>query len=120
MLIRYQYTKFRYQKQKNMGRTGRSSNFIEIKGIFGLLWVGNCLFFLFVGEPVLEVFGEYFDVPFLHNVVNDCGRDFQLDHSLVRPLPEPFLLGGSVGQVEVGYQLAEFAEHYRVKVIVIP
>ena len=78
------------------------------------------LFFLFVCEPVLEVFGEYFHIFLLHNVVDDCGGSFQLNHSLVRPLPEPFLFGGGVGQVEIGDQLAEFAEHYRVKVFVIP
>ena len=84
------------------------------------MWAGRFLFFLLLGVPVLEVFGEYFDVSFLHNVVDDCGRDFELFHSLVDPLPEPFLFGGGVGQVEIGYQLAEFLEHYRVKVIVIP
>ncbi len=103
-----------------MGRISKWSNFIEIRGMFRSGRWEVFLFFLFVGEPVLEVFGEDFHIFFLHNVVDDCGGDFQLDHSLVRPLPEPFLLGGGVGQIEVGYQLAEFLEHYRIEVIVIP
>lgn len=91
---------------------------MQYAGFFALAG-GKFLFFLFVCEPVLEIFGEYFHIPFLHNMVDYCGRDFELDHSLICPLPEPFLFGGSVGQIEVGYQLAEFAEHYCVKVAVI-
>jgi len=84
------------------------------------LWAGCFLFALFLGEPVLEVFGEDFHIFLLHNVVDDCGGDFELYHSFMRSLPKPFPLGGGIGQVEFGYQLAEFAEHYRVKVFVIP
>jgi hypothetical protein len=45
---------------------------------FLVLWVGSVLFFLFAGELVLEVFGEYFHVSFFRNVVDDCGWDFEI------------------------------------------
>lgn len=120
MLIRYQYTKFRYLKQKNMGRISKSSNFIEIQGIFRSGGLDAFLFFLLFGVPILQVFGEDFNIFFLHNVVDDCGRDFELYHSFMCPLPESVLFGGGVGQIEIGDQLAKFLEHYRIEVIVIP
>lgn len=82
--------------------------------------MGSFLFFPLFGEPILEIFGEYLHVSFFRNVVDGCGGNFELYHSLVRPLPKSFLFGGGVGQVKLGHQLTEFGEHYRIEVVVIP
>ncbi len=92
---------------------------MQYEGFFWLIEREFCLFFLLFDVPVLEVFGEDLNISFLHNVVDDCRGDFELCHGLVRPLPEPFLFGGSIGQVEFGNQLSEFLEHYRVKIVVV-
>ena len=120
MFSGYQCTRFRSRKQENIGRLSRQSDFIAKRRIFRTGGARSFLFFLLFDEPILEVFGEYLHVSFFHNVVDDCGGDFQLCHSLVRPLPKPVLLSGCVGQIELGYQLTEFAEHYRIEVVVIP
>jgi len=101
------------------GSAGQQKTVSLSKEIFWPWQVGRFLFFPLFGEPILQIFGEYFHISFLHNVVDDCGGNFELYHSLVRPLPEPALLSGCVGQIEIGYQLTELLEHYRIKVAVI-
>jgi len=77
------------------------------------------LFFLLAGQPILEIFGQYLNTSFFHNVVDDYLGDFQFYHCFVGPLPEPILPGGRIGQVQLGNQFTKFPEHYRVNVVVI-
>jgi hypothetical protein len=77
------------------------------------------LFFVFFGKPVLEVFGEYLDIFFLHYVGDNSLGDFQIEHGLVRPLPESVAPRIGIGQVQLGNQLSELSEHYRIEVVVI-
>ena len=77
------------------------------------------LFFSWSGKPVLEIFGQYFDIFFLHDVVDDGRWYFEILHGLEGSLPELFCFGGCLGKVQVGNQFAELLEHQGVEVLVI-
>ena len=55
----------------------------------------------------------------MHDVVEDRRGDFELDHGLVGPVPEPVPLGLRLGDVQLADQLAELAEHDRIEVVVV-
>jgi len=85
---------------------------VLLRPALGTLW-------FLIGQPVLEVLGQYLHILLLHDVRDGGGADLQLCHCLVCSLPEPVMLGLGLGQIQLGHKLAELLEHYGVEVLVV-